>query len=351
MTSDSGLSFRDRLSGALWGMFVGDALAMPVHWYYRTDLIERDYGTVRDYVSPSKPHPDSIIWRSKYKVIDPKVDILGEQGKLYGRSEGVHYHQILKKGMSTLNLQVAKVLAKTIVEKQGYDRDMYLAAYIEYMLKTPNKDTYAEVYHREFFENYSLGKPPAQCAGPEGHDTASVGGLVTFLPLLLAYSAKPSLAIPLSLQHLRLSHRSANLEVVSASFAELLLRVVAGTDLRTAVETTAQEYGVPVCKLATMGDKEVVGRQYSPACYIQDSFPSVLHFAYKYAHDFEGALVANTNVGGDNSHRGACLGALVGAAVGLQGIPERWIKGLHDHDKLKLLIDSVVDFASSQGTS
>ena len=25
---------RERLRGALWGMFVGDALAMPVHWYY-----------------------------------------------------------------------------------------------------------------------------------------------------------------------------------------------------------------------------------------------------------------------------------------------------------------------------
>ena len=23
----------DRMRGALWGMFVGDALAMPVHWY------------------------------------------------------------------------------------------------------------------------------------------------------------------------------------------------------------------------------------------------------------------------------------------------------------------------------
>lgn len=24
----------DRFAGALWGLFAGDAIAMPVHWYY-----------------------------------------------------------------------------------------------------------------------------------------------------------------------------------------------------------------------------------------------------------------------------------------------------------------------------
>jgi ADP-ribosylglycohydrolase len=24
----------DRVKGALWGLFIGDALAMPSHWYY-----------------------------------------------------------------------------------------------------------------------------------------------------------------------------------------------------------------------------------------------------------------------------------------------------------------------------
>lgn len=30
------LSFNERLQGAMWGIFIGDALAMPVHWYYDT---------------------------------------------------------------------------------------------------------------------------------------------------------------------------------------------------------------------------------------------------------------------------------------------------------------------------
>ena len=37
----------------------------------------------------------------------------------------------------------------------------------------------------------------------------------------------------------------------------------------------------------------------------------MLYLAYKYADDFEGAVVANTNVGGENCHRGSALGALM----------------------------------------
>ena len=38
-----------RLSGALWGLFVGDALAMPVHWYYDLAQFREDFGYIRDY--------------------------------------------------------------------------------------------------------------------------------------------------------------------------------------------------------------------------------------------------------------------------------------------------------------
>ena len=45
-----------RARGALWGQFIGDALAMPVHWYYDTAALRRDYGTVTGYVAPKQPH-------------------------------------------------------------------------------------------------------------------------------------------------------------------------------------------------------------------------------------------------------------------------------------------------------
>jgi hypothetical protein len=55
------LTLADRVRGALWGLFVGDALGMPVHWYYDVAALHRDFGTLRDYQAPKDFHPNSIM--------------------------------------------------------------------------------------------------------------------------------------------------------------------------------------------------------------------------------------------------------------------------------------------------
>jgi ADP-ribosylglycohydrolase len=61
---------------------------------------------------------------------------------------------------------------------------------------------------------------------------------------------------------------------------------------------------------------------------VEDSVPSVLYLALKYHDEPEKGLIVNTNLGGDNVHRGAVLGVLLGAANGLEAFPARWVKGL-----------------------
>ena len=42
-----------RLQNALWGLFIGDALAMPAHWYFKIENIPKVFdGGIRDYVEP-----------------------------------------------------------------------------------------------------------------------------------------------------------------------------------------------------------------------------------------------------------------------------------------------------------
>ena len=83
----------------------------------------------------------------------------------------------------------------------------------------------------------------------------------------------------------------------------------------------------------------MIGQRVSPACYIEDAFPASLYLAWKYAEDFEPGIIANTNVGGDNCHRGAVVGALLGAAAGTGGIPRRFRDGLHDAATLRAQIE------------
>jgi len=81
---------------------------------------------------------------------------------------------------------------------------------------------------------------------------------------------------------------------------------------------------------------------FGSACYIEDSFPSMLYLAYKHADSFEAAVLANSNVGGENAHRGAALGALMGAARGVQNIPRHLIDGLHESAAIGAEIDAYV---------
>ena len=66
----------------------------------------------------------------------------------------------------------------------------------------------------------------------------------------------------------------------------------------------------------------------------------MLLFVLLFTDSFEKAVLANTNVGGENCHRGAALGALMGATVGESGIPQRFIKGLVEHEAISREIDA-----------
>lgn len=352
------ISYQERLQGALWGMFVGDALAMPAHWYYDVAALRRDYGTIRDYLAPLQQHPSSIMSRASTGEAGRGKQVGDIVGTviLHGKKErwaqaGLHYHFGLNRGDNTLNLLCVRLLLRTMVEHGDYDAGRYLAEYVAFMT-TPDThdDTYAESYHRAFFANYARGVSAEQCAGREGHDTASIGGLVGLPPVIIA-GLRGGNVDSLLLTHLRLTHRSTRLERYALALGRLLTDVLyhPGENIRSRASQAAATLGFPAASVidrverAGCSDLEVIGGMLSPACYIDQSFPAVLYLAARYANDFEGALVANTNVGGDNCHRGAVLGALLGAALGVRAIPDRWITGLAAHSELAGEIESFVD--------
>lgn len=51
-------------------------------------------------------------------------------------------------------------------------------------------------------------------------------------------------------------------------------------------------------------------------------------------NSFEEAVLAAVNLGGDSDTIGAVAGQIAGAIHGLDGIPRKWIDGLHDHERL-----------------
>lgn len=320
-----------RKLNCLLGAFLGDALAMPVHWYYDRAALARDYGRVTDLVAPKNPHADSILWRSSYAAPNPKGEILHDQGQYWGR-RGVHYHQFLGAGENTLNMQLGLELFSSLRACGGYNRDDYTRRYIEFMT-TPgrHRDTYVEECHRNFFTKYARGKKPEDCGGEDIH----IGGLA-HVPVLAAWYADDEVAALTAVrEHVRVTHRGELVETAARDLTKMLIAIINGADVRASIEKFGNGW-VGRKKFeawALRPDEEVIGAILSPACYLEDSFPASLYLAWKYADDLEAALVANTNLGGDNCHRGIVVGALIGG--GGAPIPSRWEQGLLCADALK----------------
>ncbi len=335
----------DKRGGLAWGSFIGDALAMPAHWYYDRAALHRDYGVIRDYVAAKSPHADSILWRSEYTPLNERGDILHDQAQYWGQ-RGIHYHQFLRAGENTLNLQLAKVLVEALVTRGGYDADDYLQRYIQFML-TPghHRDTYVEEYHRKFFTNYARGAAPRKCAGSDIH----IGGLAHVGVLAAFFASDVKAAREAVREHINLTHRSEEVSAAGDALTRILCNVAAGADLRESIFEHSTDWFSKrkAEQWSREPDEVVIGRRVSPACYIADAFPASLYLAWKYADDFEAGVIANTNVGGDNCHRGAVVGALLGAAAGLARIPARFVDRLDDAARLGLKIDQLLDPGST----
>jgi ADP-ribosylglycohydrolase len=353
-----------RASAALKSLFVADALAMPVHWFYNRDDILRAFpGGVQRLEPAPTYHPSSIMslhstatgGRRKQEIASRR-EIVGDV-ILKGRREhwGIshrHYHHGMLAGENTLNAHCARVLIRTLAQLGGaYDREAFLEAYIDFMTAHPPRhpDTYAESYHRAFFANLAQGKDPANCAAAT-HDTASVGGLVTIAPLVIAERLRGTSCDQVQQHcrdHLFLTHPDEDLAFICRVYVDLLDALlfrptqVAVSELLCHAAQRSLGLDLEALVRKTRSDYEVIGRVYSPACYISESWPGVLYLALRYQDDLKGALIANTNLGGDNVHRGAVLGAILGLAQ--EGTVENLFNGLTEYQEISAEIDQLLN--------
>jgi hypothetical protein len=76
---------------------------------------------------------------------------------------------------------------------------------------------------------------------------------------------------------------------------------------------------------------------YGMPCAIYHMLPAAYYLAARFHDDFESAVLHALNGGGQNLARAMLTGALVGAQVGRQGIPQRFIDGLKERDEIEAL--------------
>jgi ADP-ribosyl-[dinitrogen reductase] hydrolase len=341
------LTLADRVAGALWGMFIADALAMPVHWFYGgPSQIRRTFGKlITGYEAPlsgAGSFPESIMALSSTSSAGRGTsdgDIIGSvinHGKkqFWKRGSGYHYHCTLQKGETTLEGEMAR-LAMRSMTAGGFDLDRMQTEYVDFMTSPgQHNDAYASSYHRVFFQNLGAGKALRKCPSNDGHNVDAIDGLVIPAVVLLAGAALPETeALEAAKRSVNVTRDSPRVAAFVGELSSMMRAVLRGETAAEAAQATATKLlGRPLD--VTMADPVV-------ACYVDQNFASLLLLLAKYP-GFREAVLANANAGGENVHRGLVLGALMGAQVGASGIDADLKGGLHHSAAIEAEIQAVV---------
>ncbi len=328
---------KTRAQAALKLLYIADALSMPVHWFYNPlDILSVFPGGIQGFKAPPATHPSSIMslhstsqgGRGSHHSPEPQVvgDIILKGKRQFWGLAQQHYHQGMQAGENTLNAHCARLVTRVLINHpSGYSSQAFLSAYIAFMTADPaqHPDTYAESFHRAFFAQYAKGVPAHKCA-VKTHDTPSVGGLVMIAPIALrefiSGSSLPAVQV-LCREHLALTHPDEQLARVCDAYVALMHLLLfrehtPAREMIAAIASTSAGINLKQLSLRNLTDAQVVGGIYSKACYIEDSWPSLLFLLYKYLDNLLQGLLANTNLGGENCHRGSVLGVLLGLATG-----------------------------------
>eukprot|EP00127_Corallochytrium_limacisporum_P000082 Clim_evm21s3 gene=Clim_evmTU21s3 len=407
---------RDRLFASLLSMFIADALAMPVHWYYVTHRIQEKFGLVKTYMTPENPHEESMVDGMRYTG---SLDILHDKRQYYNignisgapgavhtdshgnhlmkkENERTHYHNGLHSGEPTLCMQIQRVFLRSVAKRGGYDAQGYLEDFKDFMT-TPgaHNDTYTEVFIRRFFEYASDGRPLKECAENQtkvwsiGSHTGVNFAIPAFYYSLFKEQGCPPVAqeqlneaMDFGQQHHELTHKSLNVsvafraiaptlaelacaenpdvEAIQKAAARMSLPMVTGKklmemyreyqgpgnipdDLVWKLHTDYREEPFRIADYLDMADNDFIGKEVTSACYTEHGVPAVLYLAEKHRGNYEDAIIANVNAGGDNTGRAGILGAVVGLQYGTAAIPKDWRDGLYDQEDIEKDINGFLD--------
>ncbi|CAF0896254.1 unnamed protein product [Didymodactylos carnosus] len=313
-----------------------------------------------------------------------------------------HYHVGLKAGENTLQGEIIRLFLKTSVENNGYNQNQWLKSFTNYMLSAREDcvDPYIEIAIRKYFENYSRGLPLYSCAVRQ-RDTWSTGNCCAMASTIITSLLYPHFlqrGIARVFEHQALLYRSEQAMVYGTVLIPLIHRFIhsespslqyyfdslltvcesiysaklSGPELSAKYreykgpdnipkdetwqlhnqlreEAIRKEIETFLNSKDSIRDVEVLPGRYDTACYIEQGIPGIIYLALKYNFNLEAALLANANVGGDTTGRGAILGLIIGSAIGKSNIPEHLIRGLKNCERLNREISEFVELAVKGG--
>lgn len=355
-------AIKDRIVGSILGVFIGDALGVGVHWQYDLDKLQADRGFVTDYLDPLK---DSF-----------------HSGTLHAPGRGkLHAGQLEQQGF------IDKILLESLAEHKALDQFDFLDRFEREILRESTMDgtrqggkygwtdkSICEIYQARVIE----GKPWEECVPPRSDTPDSI---VRAALIATLYFQTPMEMARQVQSHAKYATLDSSVQAHSVAFASMIGATLQGVPLNNQMtKFLYQQAGksLPFSSMLSSKDYDPAYGHYSepdsllwfgsiaegvqtfqqsiqPAhrgvllygqfCAFFASVPSAYYCAARFPDNFEDAVLCSVNGGGQNTMRTSLVGALLGARVGLSGIPQRFINGLEESDYLIGLAEQVADAA------
>lgn len=327
----------DRIKGCLIGGAVGDALGYPIE-FMSIEEIRQQYGTngLTDYILTN-----NIAQISD----DTQMTLFTITGLLYARQN------FINRWPEWTN---TKILLQSIFHNY---QDWFLTQTCEYPLP-PNIITYSKLVNIP--EMFSMRAPGSTCLnalhngkiGTMEHplnDSKGCGGLMRVAPIALAlYDTRLSnqeIAF-LGAQVAAITHGHSLGYIPAAALIFILLDLLQGKSISQAVDNLSLSLFsiflmsedlvqlLTYIKFAQKMAQEKVSNEHffkllgGGGWVAEETLAIAIFSALKYHDNFEKGILAAVNHSGDSDSTGSVTGQILGTALGLQNIPEKYIQHL-----------------------
>ncbi len=339
------------------GAFIGDALGLGPHWYYDLDEQRNDYGEWIDgYTNPKAGRYHEACSAGDSSQAGYILEMVMKSCVRKGSYDHTDFCESLENGL------FAQIDGSPYSGPGGYTSQSIREAWkrriglgLGWDNTAGNADT-TEAIERVLAISVLYSDDPKQLAESVLRNAAVTHSDDTILSLTLAYSALLAFLVEGEKMDEEISSKlmaqvkdgrlpfhavtSGNLEPPKSGQKEKeRIGNFASPDALLSPSYMAQAANDPSLKIEPAWKVSIV---YGMPCAAYHILPAAYYLAARFSDDFESAVLHAINGGGQNQSRAILAGALVGAQVGLSGIPERFVDGLNRSSEL---LDLVATFA------